>query len=86
LVCTEILEISPVVLVETLEAVVHVDGGLQILGERKGEGACRCADWAGAEVVVALVDFLGAGGGEDEAEAETDADGAWVGGGVLRMM
>lgn len=74
------------VLVEALEAVVHVDGGLQIFGERKGEGASGVTNGAGTEVVVALVDLLGAGGGEDEAETEADADGAWVGRAVLRTM
>jgi hypothetical protein len=91
LVVAVVLQVSPMVLVEALEAVIEVDGCSEGRIEREGDPAWRIGGVIGlvfagvAGVVVAEVDFLGVGGGFDEDESDGDADGACVGGGVLRM-
>lgn len=78
----EIFEVSPVILVEALEAVVDVGGCVDCAGESEGHLARRSCEWnvgicgaCRAGVVVTDVYFLCGGGWKNETQSEADADG-----------
>ncbi len=65
-------------MVEVGHAVVEVDGTCELLGESKGGGTGSRAERASREVVIAELDLLGVGGGQNQGNAQTNADAGYV--------
>jgi hypothetical protein len=63
-----------VILVEVGHAVVEVDGTGELFGEGESGGAGSGAKGASGEVVVAELDLLGADGGQDQGNAQTNTN------------